>query len=820
MTSIVSSISPAGVISGQNEYRSLLRQKQQELLTLNEQRFDELQADLINKQSHIDHLESNFSILQNDFKYNLKLISDRDAELEKYDGVVLQLKEALKNKENDIERVNTEIKRIKASYDSFCTDTNKTIRSLEGELDSTKLLHESTSNDLKSKFHGEIAQLERRLVHTHNELEEERKLHKLDLDENRSIENTYKRELELLTSQVEQLTELHESLKFENELKTANIQKSEETLTEAHKQLQLYYDKELHLTKEFNCLKEDVKDQDNLVKDLRLKNEEHAKASENYEKEIVRLLTQHKDHIAKIQSEHISKLNEQQRASQDESREIKNTLKSEIEETKKQLQEVKTTLVIVEAERDTAELTANEVAVLEKRLEVMEEDLVGSLRRDVKSHKADIQSLHLKVNSLQGELDLKEQEVKLSRNEKEKLQDENIKQQLKIEGLLDKAVQLKTTKTRDNGATDAAEEVTLKLEQVQTENEKYKLILMHMRQDAEALESRYHSLEESLRTEKAEKQATSAGQVEEGEWLRRNGKRKEEEVEELLNVLKESSSRYKEQTETLQAVRKQLRNVTAKNEQLTDELTANTDAVADLKKLHSEHDKELGYMRKNEENMREEYAMLLAEKDELMELSNRLHSEMKKTPKKSNTSPDSYDCKLHKLESSLSHQLTQSKEAVNKNQVKNKDFQIKVKRCFTPPKALQHSPSKALPNRNKSPHRFPSPKPSSVNPVSIMNVDSLASGAMTANLNSVGSFHNLNMRPNWNANLDYARPLSPHFVVQGASPIPAVKTSDWVRNSDRATDTQILASARMRHKQEQQKYGGHKYSEWLDGSEV
>lgn len=66
-------------------FRTLLEQKEKEIISLCEHQMSTLQQQVADKSTQYKALVEKFEQLQEDFKYNLALLDDRDAELAQYD---------------------------------------------------------------------------------------------------------------------------------------------------------------------------------------------------------------------------------------------------------------------------------------------------------------------------------------------------------------------------------------------------------------------------------------------------------------------------------------------------------------------------------------------------------------------------------------------------------------------------------------------------------------------------------------------------------------------------------------------------------------
>lgn len=82
-------------MNGSNgSWRDVAAQKEQEWRDVLEQHVNSLEMALNNKEKEIVEEKRRFELLREDFEYNLRIISERDEELEKFDSVVARMKKS------------------------------------------------------------------------------------------------------------------------------------------------------------------------------------------------------------------------------------------------------------------------------------------------------------------------------------------------------------------------------------------------------------------------------------------------------------------------------------------------------------------------------------------------------------------------------------------------------------------------------------------------------------------------------------------------------------------------------------------------------
>ncbi len=92
----------ASVSKDQETWRQVVYTKEKELHEIREYHVQELERRLIQQGSEKKELEGRLDKLREDFKYNLRLIDGRDAELERYESILEHVKACLKDKEAEV----------------------------------------------------------------------------------------------------------------------------------------------------------------------------------------------------------------------------------------------------------------------------------------------------------------------------------------------------------------------------------------------------------------------------------------------------------------------------------------------------------------------------------------------------------------------------------------------------------------------------------------------------------------------------------------------------------------------------------------------
>ncbi|KAG3022662.1 hypothetical protein JG687_00006270 [Phytophthora cactorum] len=110
-----SDLSPSLVARvGPGNIRSLILEKEKELHDINEYRIRTLEALLRDKETAVTTAKQKLSKLQEDFKYNLKLLEGRDEELALYDANFASLKNVLRDREAELSEIRAREAEIQA----------------------------------------------------------------------------------------------------------------------------------------------------------------------------------------------------------------------------------------------------------------------------------------------------------------------------------------------------------------------------------------------------------------------------------------------------------------------------------------------------------------------------------------------------------------------------------------------------------------------------------------------------------------------------------------------------------------------------------
>ncbi|GAX80321.1 hypothetical protein CEUSTIGMA_g7759.t1 [Chlamydomonas eustigma] len=186
------------------EAKKLLLLKEQEITNLRESALQQLEHHLERKEHELADLHGKFEQLKSDFQYNLKLLEDRDAELERYDSEHAVLSASLVDKERQLQsfqklhaEVTSELRVERAKYHEFEFFNQSKRSDLQKQLEEERLAHASAL----IKHREECEQAKRVLQRSLSEAEEElqrqaRDLHSQFQIKTQQMEAMYKQQAE------------------------------------------------------------------------------------------------------------------------------------------------------------------------------------------------------------------------------------------------------------------------------------------------------------------------------------------------------------------------------------------------------------------------------------------------------------------------------------------------------------------------------------------------------------------------------------------------------------------------------------------------
>ena len=172
-------LNPAG-----SALRTLIGQKEKELQDMNEYRIRALEGAIAERDRQVMELRENFKKLKVDFQYNLRLIEDRDAELERYDATFANMKNLLHDRD-------TEASDLKVSIDEL----EAQVRSERERTAQVEGLCQDKLAEAKARAEGLRLQKDEELRKTRADMDEMRRAFLAQLSEKDELLSTQRRDM-------------------------------------------------------------------------------------------------------------------------------------------------------------------------------------------------------------------------------------------------------------------------------------------------------------------------------------------------------------------------------------------------------------------------------------------------------------------------------------------------------------------------------------------------------------------------------------------------------------------------------------------------
>ncbi|EQC40225.1 hypothetical protein SDRG_02873 [Saprolegnia diclina VS20] len=170
--------------------RTLILEKEKELHDINEYRIRTLETMLKEKEAAMGSYKQKFHKLQEDFKYNLKLLEGRDEELAMYDSNFATMKIVLRDRENEIGELQIQLadvasdmkaeKQKHAEQDAFYTQKLKDVRA---QVEAARWSYDDAMRKQKDEFDAYKRRNERELREKDEDMESLRREMSVTFDE-------------------------------------------------------------------------------------------------------------------------------------------------------------------------------------------------------------------------------------------------------------------------------------------------------------------------------------------------------------------------------------------------------------------------------------------------------------------------------------------------------------------------------------------------------------------------------------------------------------------------------------------------------------
>ena len=217
--------------------RSLIAQKEKELHDINDYRVGTLEEELRRREKSESVLRAKFAKLKEDFTYNLKLIEDRDAELDRYEGNFESLKGVIRGKDSELHELRTQVadlqgllsterSRAKSNdshYESKMRDMNEALEKEKWGREDSERNHREVLDACKRDLATQLRVKDEQILKQRQEMN-------ISHDEvMRKREEDFRHAEEGLRSQMEELEKNFQAVKVEaNNAQTQLVQKCRE----------------------------------------------------------------------------------------------------------------------------------------------------------------------------------------------------------------------------------------------------------------------------------------------------------------------------------------------------------------------------------------------------------------------------------------------------------------------------------------------------------------------------------------------------------------------------------------------------------------
>ena len=151
-------------------FRSLIAQKERELHDINEYRLKSLEEAIRVREETETSLRGKFKKLKDDFVFNLRLIEERDRELDKYETTCDKLKTYVREREKDIANMKIEMNELKTKLHRVEEDTSRKevdfqhqLRTTASHMEASKWESEQSMQEYETRMASLTARLEETL---------------------------------------------------------------------------------------------------------------------------------------------------------------------------------------------------------------------------------------------------------------------------------------------------------------------------------------------------------------------------------------------------------------------------------------------------------------------------------------------------------------------------------------------------------------------------------------------------------------------------------------------------------------------------------
>ncbi|XP_050401525.1 coiled-coil domain-containing protein 57 [Patella vulgata] len=152
-------------------WKDLAEQKEREWKEFTHRRIESLEAAFKQKDKDLSEEKNKFQKLKDDFKYNFKLLQERDQELERYDAVLTNLKADVNNKNSEIselkvqvDEMRTQLKQEQKGREELQIHYQQRLKEKQAEVDSFRHKKEAEFGEERKEFEDFKRNLEQKLT--------------------------------------------------------------------------------------------------------------------------------------------------------------------------------------------------------------------------------------------------------------------------------------------------------------------------------------------------------------------------------------------------------------------------------------------------------------------------------------------------------------------------------------------------------------------------------------------------------------------------------------------------------------------------------
>lgn len=165
-----------------SNWKELAAQKEREWKEVTELRVETLEAAYADKDKQLNEEKSKFHKLKEDFKYNLKILEERDQELERYDKIYVDLKTELSLKNGEVSELKIQIDDLKSvisrenqAKDELQRHYQQRLKEKQAEIESFRCTKDAELLDERKEFEHFKRNLQRKMTEVEEELDSQRR---------------------------------------------------------------------------------------------------------------------------------------------------------------------------------------------------------------------------------------------------------------------------------------------------------------------------------------------------------------------------------------------------------------------------------------------------------------------------------------------------------------------------------------------------------------------------------------------------------------------------------------------------------------------